>query len=84
MNIKNEAFPGGGHVVILGAGASIASTRLDPEKNGKRLPSMNELPNVIPMHDLLRQIPANLYSDNANIPSFLFFVDSDIICTFAP
>lgn len=64
MNIKDEAFPGGGHVVILGAGASIASTQLDPEKNGKRLPSMSDLPKVIPMHDLLRQIPTNLYSDN--------------------
>lgn len=26
MNIKDEAFSGGGHIVILGAGASIAST----------------------------------------------------------
>ena len=64
MNIKDEAFPGGGHIVLLGAGASIASTLLDPEKNGNRLPSMNDLPKVIPMEDLLAQIPANLYTDN--------------------
>lgn len=50
--------------MLLGAGASIASTKLDPEKNGKCLPSMNDLPRVIPMQDLLTQIPASLYSDN--------------------
>lgn len=64
MNIKNVAFPGGGHVVILGAGASIASTLLDKEKNGKRLPSMNDLPIVIPMADLIDRVPKYLYSDN--------------------
>lgn len=64
MNIKDEAFPGGGHVVVLGAGASIASTRLNPEKNGKRLPSMNDLPVVIPMADLIARIPESLRSEN--------------------
>ena len=64
MNIKDKAFPGGGHIVILGAGASIASTTLDPEKNGKRLPSMNDLPKVIPMDDLVENIPERLYSNN--------------------
>lgn len=64
MNIKNVAFPGGGHIVILGAGASIASTLLDNEKNGKRLPSMNDLPKVIPMADLINKVPKHLYSDN--------------------
>lgn len=64
MNIKDEAFPGGGHLVILGAGASIASTILNPEKSGKRLPSMNDLPQVIPMSDLIARIPQELLSDN--------------------
>ncbi len=64
MNIKDIAFPGGGHIVILGAGASIASTILDPEKNGKVLPSMNDLPHVISMQDLLVRVPKHLYSDN--------------------
>ena len=64
MNIKDVAFSGGGHVLILGAGASIASTLLDPEKNGLKLPSMNDLPNVIPMADLMSQIPCHLHSDN--------------------
>lgn len=64
MNIKDEAFPGGGHIVILGAGASIASTILDPEKNGKRLPSMNDLPKVIPMGDLVENVPVNQWDRN--------------------
>lgn len=64
MNIKDVAFPGGGHIVILGAGASIASTLLDPEKNGKCLPSMNDLPVVIPMSDLIERVPKHLYSNN--------------------
>lgn len=64
MNIKDVAFPGGGHVVLLGAGASIAATKLDNEKNGKSLPSMNDLPLVIPMGDLVSRIPKALLSDN--------------------
>ncbi len=67
MNIKDEAFPGGGHIVLLGAGASIASSILDREKNGKKLPSMNDLPMVIPMDDLLSLVPKNLYSDNFEV-----------------
>jgi len=31
-------YGGGGHVVILGAGASITSTFRNPEQTGKRLP----------------------------------------------
>lgn len=64
MNIKDVAFSGGGHVVILGAGASIAATRLNPEKNGRTLPSMNDLPKVIPMGDLLADVPRQLIADN--------------------
>ncbi len=64
MNIKDVAFRGGGHIVILGAGASIASTIQDPEKNGKRLPSMNDLPVVIPMKDLVSRVPVHLSSNN--------------------
>ena len=76
MNIKDEAFPGGGHVVILGAGASIASSLLDPEKHGHRLPSMNDLPRVIPMGDLISKVPNSLYSDNfESLYSNLYSVD---------
>ena len=31
MNVKDVVFDGGSHVVILGAGASIASTLLNPD-----------------------------------------------------
>lgn len=39
MNIKDTKLSGGCHVVILGAGASIASTIRDPEEHGLKLPS---------------------------------------------
>ena len=64
MNMLNEAFPGGGHVVILGAGASIASTIRNPERWNRKLPSMNDLPNVIFMNDLLYRLPEELKCDN--------------------
>lgn len=78
MNIKDEAFPGGGHIVILGAGASIASTILDPEKNGRQLPAMNDLPRVIPMGDLIAKVPHSLYSDNfETLYSNLYRIEPD-------
>ena len=40
------------HVVILGAGASYAAFP-DGDKNGKRLPLMNNLVDVLELHDLL-------------------------------
>lgn len=64
MHIKDEAIPGGGHVVILGAGASIAATMLDKERFGRELPSMNGLPKVIFMNDLLQKVPDGLYHEN--------------------
>lgn len=64
MNIRDVTFQGMGHLVILGAGASIASTLLDSEKNGKLLPSMQDLPKIIDMSDLINQIPLDLYSEN--------------------
>lgn len=78
MNIKDIAFSGGGHIVILGAGASIAATNMDPEKNGKRLPSMNDLPAVIQMSDLLSRVPRSLYADNFEaLYSNIYRVDPD-------
>ncbi len=64
MNIKDVAFPVGGHVVILGVGASIAATIRDKELYGCELPSMNNLPKVIFMNDLLQRVPEELYADN--------------------
>ena len=55
---------GGGHVVILGAGASIASTIRNREKNGLILPSMNNFIEVVGLEDIVRDIPEHLHADN--------------------
>ena len=60
----NQVYGGGGHVVILGAGASIASTYRNPEKNGKRLPSMDNFIDVVGLGDLIDQIPEKLRAKN--------------------
>lgn len=81
MTVKegiNQVYGGGGHVVILGAGASIASTVYNGEKNGKKLPSMDNFINVVGLSDILTKIPdelkatnfeklySNLHKDNPN------------------
>jgi hypothetical protein len=50
-------YGGGGHVVILGAGASIASTLRNPEKGGKILPSMDNFIKVLGLQDLIKKLP---------------------------
>lgn len=69
---------GGGQVVILGAGASIASTYRNPEVNGKKLPSMDNFIDVVGLKDLVEKMPkkfvaanfeelySNLHNDNPN------------------
>ena len=59
----NQVY-GGGHVVILGAGASIASTIRNPEKNGKWLPSMDNFVEVLGLEHIVEKIPENLKADN--------------------
>lgn len=60
----SQVFGGGGHVVILGAGASIASTYRNPEKHGRRLPSMDNFSDVVGLKDIIRDIPAKLTANN--------------------
>lgn len=60
----NQVFNGGRHVVILGAGASIASAIRDSESNNKVLPSMDNLIQVIGLEDLLKNLPFNLNESN--------------------
>lgn len=55
---------GGMHLVILGAGASIASCIRNPETLGQELPSMRDIGKTIFINDLLVNIPNELYSDN--------------------
>ena len=63
----NTVFGGGGHVVILGAGASIATTILRPESNGKVLPSMLNLIEIVGLQDLVNSIPSYLHSRNFEV-----------------
>ena len=49
---------GPSHVVILGAGASIATTLRNPEESGRRLPSMDNFIQVVGLEDLIEE--ANL------------------------
>ena len=44
MTIRESHIMGGMHLVILGAGANIASSYRNSEVNGRKLPSMNDLP----------------------------------------
>ena len=60
----NQVYGGGGHVVVLGAGASIASTMRNSEKSGKKLPAMNNFVEVIGLQDIIEKIPQELKSDN--------------------
>ncbi len=57
-------FGGGGHVVILGAGASIAATKRNPELNGKRLPSMNDFIELVGLQDIVDSLPIGLRATN--------------------
>lgn len=59
-----KVMGGGGHVVILGAGASIASTIRNPELNGKQLPSMDNFIEVVGLQDIVGNIPENLQAKN--------------------
>lgn len=64
MVISEANIMGGMHLVILGAGASIASCLRNPEFHGKQLPSMNGLSDVIDLSDILSQVPQNLLCNN--------------------
>lgn len=57
-------YGGGGHVVILGAGASIASTIRNPERKGKRLPSMDNFIDVVGLSEIVKRLPKNLQASN--------------------
>lgn len=52
------------HVVILGAGASKASCIDNPERNGKQLPLMNDLPKIINLDKELLDLSPDLKNEN--------------------
>jgi hypothetical protein len=49
----SDVSEGPSHVVILGAGASIASTLRNPEPSGKTLPSMDNFIDVVGLRDVI-------------------------------
>lgn len=50
----------GTHLLILGAGASIASTLKNPELSGKELPSMNNIIDIVGLNDIISNLPNSL------------------------
>ncbi len=59
-----RVYHGGRHVVILGAGASIASCIHTAEKNKKGLPSMLNLISVVGLQDIVDDVPEELRDEN--------------------
>lgn len=47
----------GAHVVLLGAGATYASTLRNPEKNGKKLPLMWNVVDVVGLNNIVNGLP---------------------------
>lgn len=66
----NRVHGNGTHVVILGAGASIASTMKNPEKNGKTLPAMNNIIQILGMEDIVSGLPKELTDLLADFEKF--------------
>ena len=60
----NSVYGGGHHVVILGAGASIAATRRNPIPDGKVLPSMDNFIEIVGLNDIVEQLPEDLRATN--------------------
>lgn len=50
----------GVHLMILGAGASIAATLRNPELNGRILPAMNNIVDFVGLQDIVRTLPRHL------------------------
>lgn len=48
---------GGGHVVILGAGASYASSLRNPEQGGKDLPLMRNIVDIVGLDGVVNELP---------------------------
>lgn len=75
-----QVYGGGGHIVILGAGASIAATMRNAEFSSKQLPSMDNFVDVVGLNDIVDNLPepllaknfedlySKLHSDNPNSP----------------
>lgn len=66
-NRIKTVYGGGGHVVILGAGASIASTLRNQEFSGKQLPSMDNFIEVVGLNDIVENLDAEHKDNNFEV-----------------
>ncbi|GEM_PF-372352 len=74
----DEVYKGPSHVVILGAGASIASTVHNPEPSGKKLPSMDNFIEVVGLAEILDSTDSDYHTGNfEEIYSRLYAKDPD-------
>ncbi|MEA1994892.1 MAG: hypothetical protein U9N18_01870 [Campylobacterota bacterium] len=63
MNRQEEidkVYKCGKHLVILGAGATLAATLRNPEKNGKQLPLMKNIVDVVGLNDIVNTLPQSI------------------------
>lgn len=74
----NSVYNGGRHLLILGAGASIANCFHTNEKNNKTLPSMLNFIDTVGLRDIVEDLDDNLRSENfETLFSNLFTSDSE-------
>jgi hypothetical protein len=81
-NALKPVYSDPSHLVILGAGASVASSLKNPEPNGKKLPSMLDFIEVVGLEDIVQSLPIEFDSENfEDVYSKLYEKDpqSDII-----
>ncbi len=72
----NTVYGGGGHIVILGAGASVAATQRTSLKDNKQLPLMKNFIEVVGLTDIVANLPGHIKSDNfENLYSNLYLDD---------
>jgi hypothetical protein len=72
----DTVYEGPSHVVILGAGASIASTLHNPEPSGKRLPSMDNFIEVVGLAEILDSTDSDCHAgDFEEVYSCLYSKD---------
>ena len=61
----------GTHVAILGAGATLATTDRNPEKNDKQLPLMNNIVEVVGLEDIVDKLPDDIQNIPMSLKNFI-------------
>jgi hypothetical protein len=65
------------HLVLLGAGASLAATLRNPEKGKTKLPLMNNIIEVVGLQNVVNQLPEELKSLQENFEKFY-----SVLCSY--